>query len=150
MQALVGGGSAAAIAVAVAILIKRSSKSQWTWLATKVGHAIFSSPLGYYAMRYALKSGRKGRSAAKTRRRAQLAMAARREFGPFHVLPIPYNADNFAYLIVDTENDCAAVVDPADEDAVQTAMREWYPKAKLYGILTTHWHWDHSAGNAEL
>ncbi|KAI8805864.1 beta-lactamase-like protein [Cladochytrium replicatum] len=30
------------------------------------------------------------------------------------------------------------------------AMTEWYPKAKLCAILTTHWHWDHSAGNAEL
>eukprot|EP00051_Salpingoeca_urceolata_P014174 m.179789 g.179789 ORF g.179789 m.179789 type:complete len:325 (-) comp18000_c0_seq7:1381-2355(-) len=56
--------------------------------------------------------------------------------------------DNFAYLIIDDKSHTAAVVDPADADAVKTALIAH--KAKLTAILTTHRHADHSGGNHAL
>ncbi|KAI9339441.1 beta-lactamase-like protein [Zopfochytrium polystomum] len=72
------------------------------------------------------------------------------KWGPFAVVPVPYSADNYAYLIYDAERDIAAAVDPADPDATLLVLASISPTAKLTAILTTHHHWDHSSGNSDL
>lgn len=61
---------------------------------------------------------------------------------------IPAFADNYIYLIGDTELGLAMVVDPGDADAVKRALkkRDWH----LTLILNTHHHNDHVGGNAVL
>lgn len=67
--------------------------------------------------------------------------------------------DNYCYCVVDEagEGPCAAaLVDPADADAVLRQLR--LIEAQYYGgrglllgaVLTTHKHWDHQGGNAAL
>lgn len=76
--------------------------------------------------------------------------------GEASVHVIPCIKDNYAYLVVDRQSLAACVVDPADAKAVKRAL--WAIEKLHYGgvelnldtILTTHWHWDHQAGNLEL
>jgi hydroxyacylglutathione hydrolase len=67
--------------------------------------------------------------------------------------------DNYCYAIVDTSGDgpCAvALVDPADAPAVLAQLRaiseQWHAERglRVEAILTTHKHWDHQGGNAQL
>eukprot|EP01061_Rhynchopus_euleeides_P041827 TRINITY_DN73119_c0_g1_i1.p1 TRINITY_DN73119_c0_g1~~TRINITY_DN73119_c0_g1_i1.p1 ORF type:complete len:365 (+),score=120.54 TRINITY_DN73119_c0_g1_i1:41-1096(+) len=66
------------------------------------------------------------------------------------VQPIPVLVDNYAYLVWCTETHEAAVVDPADPDAVYNAVLAHDPPLNLTTIIATHKHWDHSGGNREL
>jgi len=61
---------------------------------------------------------------------------------------LPAFADNYIYLIGDTELGLAMVVDPGDADTVKRALkkRDWH----LTLILNTHHHSDHVGGNAAL
>ena len=63
---------------------------------------------------------------------------------PFLIDIIPAFADNYIYLIGDTELGLAMVVDPGDADAVKRALkkRDWH----LTLILNTHHHNDHIGG----
>ncbi|KAJ3029189.1 UNVERIFIED_CONTAM: hypothetical protein HDU68_012776 [Siphonaria sp. JEL0065] len=65
------------------------------------------------------------------------------------VVPVPVNADNYAYLLLtDKAKGLCAAVDPAEPDKVLAAAKErgW----TVDTILTTHHHHDHSGGNEEL
>jgi hydroxyacylglutathione hydrolase len=57
-------------------------------------------------------------------------------------------SDNFAYLISDDSSGECAVVDCAEADKVLDAVKQH--KLKLTAVLTTHWHGDHSGGNADI
>ena len=61
---------------------------------------------------------------------------------------IPVLKDNYVYLVHDGASGATAVVDPAEADAVCSALseRSW----TLTHILNTHHHWDHVGGNVEL
>lgn len=61
---------------------------------------------------------------------------------------LPAFADNYIYLIGDTELGLAMVVDPGDAEPVKRALqqRDWH----LTLILNTHHHNDHIGGNAAL
>ena len=68
--------------------------------------------------------------------------------------------DNYSYLIVEEEGEtgtvCAAVVDPGEADKIADCIidisRDVFcgETVDVVAILTTHHHWDHMAGNAEL
>lgn len=61
---------------------------------------------------------------------------------------LPAFADNYIYLIGDTELGLAMVVDPGDPDVVKRALKkhDWH----LTLILNTHHHNDHIGGNTAL
>uniref|UniRef100_T1J5N6 hydroxyacylglutathione hydrolase n=1 Tax=Strigamia maritima TaxID=126957 RepID=T1J5N6_STRMM len=63
-----------------------------------------------------------------------------------HILPALQ--DNYMYLIVDEATKEAAIVDPVEPDKVINKVRE--EGANLTTVLTTHHHWDHAGGNADL
>ncbi len=58
------------------------------------------------------------------------------------------NADNFMYLITDLKTNVAAVIDPVNADKVMQAVKDL--GVDLQYILTTHSHWDHDGGNANM
>lgn len=61
---------------------------------------------------------------------------------------LPALGDNYMYLVIDSATNEAAIVDPVDPDTViKTANEE---NVNLTTVLTTHHHWDHAGGNAEL
>ena len=57
-------------------------------------------------------------------------------------------SDNYMYLIVDPSTKKAAVVDPADPKEVVAAAARL--GVQVTTVLTTHHHYDHAGGNAEL
>lgn len=61
---------------------------------------------------------------------------------------IPALDDNYMYLIIDESTKDAAVVDPVEPKKVLKAVNA--EGVKLTSVLTTHHHWDHAGGNAEL
>jgi hydroxyacylglutathione hydrolase len=61
---------------------------------------------------------------------------------------LPALEDNYMYLLIDEKSREAAVVDPVEPNKVLNAVKE--ANVVLTTILTTHHHWDHSGGNAEL
>jgi hydroxyacylglutathione hydrolase len=64
------------------------------------------------------------------------------------VVAVPCFQDNYAYLLIDEGSAQAAVVDPSESAPVLAAvLRE---RVKLVAILSTHHHFDHVGGNAEL
>ncbi|GLH04101.1 uncharacterized protein GBIM_09883 [Gryllus bimaculatus] len=63
-----------------------------------------------------------------------------------HILPAL--SDNYMYLIVDEATKEAAIVDPVEPDKVVRAVSQ--EGVKLTSVLTTHHHWDHAGGNANL
>jgi len=63
------------------------------------------------------------------------------------VTPIPAFEDNYIWLLTD-DSGVTAVVDPGDAKAVEKALDS--ANLKLYYILNTHHHWDHTGGNAAL
>lgn len=67
---------------------------------------------------------------------------------PFLIDMLPALADNYIYLIGDTEAGLAMVVDPGEAEPVKRALqkRNWH----LSLILNTHHHGDHTGGNAAL
>jgi hydroxyacylglutathione hydrolase len=64
------------------------------------------------------------------------------------VIPIPQLADNYAYLVVDDASQQAAVVDCAEADTVLNEVKR--RGLRLVAVLSTHWHGDHTGGNAAL
>ena len=62
--------------------------------------------------------------------------------------------DNYAYFIIDRDSSECMVVDPAVcEPPIMKRYKELKAeneKIKLVGVLTTHKHHDHSAGNGDL
>ncbi|WHU00987.1 MULTISPECIES: hydroxyacylglutathione hydrolase [unclassified Sphingomonas] len=64
------------------------------------------------------------------------------------IVRIPALSDNYIWLIHDKRADKTAVVDPGDAAPVleELKLRGW----KLNAILNTHWHPDHTGGNAQL
>ncbi|KAJ8906208.1 hypothetical protein NDN08_002702 [Rhodosorus marinus] len=64
------------------------------------------------------------------------------------VRSVPILSDNYSYLLIDRQKNVAAVVDPADPKKILAAVEE--EGVKLTTILTTHHHWDHAGGNAEM
>ncbi|GBN79613.1 Hydroxyacylglutathione hydrolase, mitochondrial [Araneus ventricosus] len=61
---------------------------------------------------------------------------------------LPALDDNYMYLIIDEKTQKAAVVDPVEPATVLKVAKE--ENVDLTTILTTHHHWDHAGGNAEL
>ncbi|KAK4336878.1 hypothetical protein RND71_043983 [Anisodus tanguticus] len=61
---------------------------------------------------------------------------------------LPALEDNYMYLLEDTATSQVAVVDPVDADKVIEKVKEL--NLKLTKVLTTHHHWDHAGGNADL
>ncbi len=67
---------------------------------------------------------------------------------PLEIVAVPVLADNYAWLIYDPKTDDAAVVDPGEAGPVLAAAkaRGWH----ISQVWTTHWHPDHTGGNAEM
>lgn len=64
------------------------------------------------------------------------------------IITVPQLSDNYAYLVVDDASKDCAIVDCAEADTVIAAAKSH--GVKLVAVLTTHWHGDHSGGNADL
>jgi len=64
------------------------------------------------------------------------------------IVQVPVLKDNYAYLIIDEKQNVAAAVDPAEAKTVFDAAKSH--NVTIESILTTHHHWDHAQGNAEL
>jgi len=64
------------------------------------------------------------------------------------IVTIPCLQDNFAYLLICTKTQQAAVVDPSEAAPVISEIER--QGVKLTTILNTHHHWDHVDGNQEL
>ncbi|XP_060589511.1 probable hydrolase PNKD [Ruditapes philippinarum] len=69
-------------------------------------------------------------------------------FDKLEITPIPVALDNYAYIVMDTESNTCVVIDVGDEEAIMRFLDKMnvIPAA----VLTTHKHWDHSAGNAGM
>lgn len=61
----------------------------------------------------------------------------------------PIFDDNYAYLVQDQAGSASFAVDPADPKAAIDAVGATL-SGELTTILTTHKHWDHAGGNADL
>eukprot|EP00890_Picochlorum_soloecismus_P001190 jgi/Picsp_1/2071/NSC_05536-R1_glyoxalase ii len=61
---------------------------------------------------------------------------------------VPCLRDNYSWLLHDEETGFTAVVDPAEEKPVVTALQKngW----SLSHVLNTHHHWDHTGANLAL
>jgi hydroxyacylglutathione hydrolase len=67
---------------------------------------------------------------------------------PIEVRQFPCLSDNYGYLVRDIATGEAAAIDTPDADAV---LRELEASGwRLTRILNTHWHADHTAGNAAV
>ncbi|HVF93842.1 MAG TPA: hydroxyacylglutathione hydrolase [Sphingomonas sp.] len=64
------------------------------------------------------------------------------------IVRVPVLSDNYAWLIHDDESGETVVVDPGEAAPVlaEAARRGW----RIDQVWTTHWHPDHTGGNAEL
>jgi len=61
---------------------------------------------------------------------------------------LPALSDNYMYLLVCTETNQAAIIDPVAPETVVSAVGE--EGVSLTTLLTTHHHWDHAGGNKDL
>ena len=68
--------------------------------------------------------------------------------GTMEVVIVPVLEDNYAYIIKDTTNNVAAVVDPVEPEKLLKVAKEH--RVTITTILTTHSHWDHAGGNDKL
>ena len=64
------------------------------------------------------------------------------------IIRIPVLADNYVFLLHDSESDQAAVVDPAVAQPVLDRLE--HLQANLVAIFNTHHHADHVGGNRQL
>ena len=64
------------------------------------------------------------------------------------IVTVPQLSDNYAYLVIDDASKEAGVVDCAEADKVIEAAKAH--GVRLVAVLTTHWHGDHSGGNADI
>jgi len=65
-----------------------------------------------------------------------------------HIHRLPAFADNYIFVLHDSEQNIAAVVDPADPQPVLKQLEEL--GAELVAIFNTHHHSDHVGGNRQL
>ncbi len=65
-----------------------------------------------------------------------------------NIYRLPALSDNYIFLLHDTENQTAAVVDPAEASPVLACLKEL--NAELTTIFNTHHHGDHVGANQEL
>lgn len=63
------------------------------------------------------------------------------------VVAVPTLADNYCWRLENDAHALAVLVDPAD---ASVALASVPAHAELAGVLTTHWHVDHSGGNVEV
>mmetsp|Transcript_28761 Transcript_28761/g.82321 ORF Transcript_28761/g.82321 Transcript_28761/m.82321 type:complete len:313 (+) Transcript_28761:54-992(+) len=70
------------------------------------------------------------------------------EDGAYGIKMIPALSDNYMYLIISRREPKAVAVDPVDSDAILSACQA--EGVSLDAVLTTHYHADHSGGNARL
>ncbi|KAI9206101.1 beta-lactamase-like protein [Polychytrium aggregatum] len=112
-----------------------------SWIGNAARQILFESPIGYF-----YTTAQAGAKPPHT----VVGDAAIHTAGPFKIIPVPYFEDNYGYLVVDTEKEEAAIIDPADPAAIMQALRVYAPTASVAAFLTTHKHWDHSGGNAAL
>ena len=73
--------------------------------------------------------------------------------GPAHnmnikISPVSTLQDNYVWVIIDSENKSAIIVDPGEAAPVHQFLTQH--QLKLKAILITHHHWDHTNGIAEL
>ncbi len=68
--------------------------------------------------------------------------------GSLEIVRVPVLADNYVWLVHDSESDETLVVDPAVAEPVLAAAqaRGW----RITQIWNTHWHGDHIGGNAAI
>lgn len=64
------------------------------------------------------------------------------------VLRLPALSDNYIFLLHDSQQNIAAVVDPAEAQPVLQSLKKL--GAELVAIFNTHHHQDHVGGNREL
>lgn len=64
------------------------------------------------------------------------------------VVPVPVLEDNYSYLIIPENEGIAAVVDCVEVEPVLAAADEL--GVEVTTVLSTHHHWDHIGGNAEI
>lgn len=64
------------------------------------------------------------------------------------IIPIPAFNDNYIWVIINTSNQRAVVIDPGDAKPVLNLLNE--RQLRLEAILITHHHWDHTDGVTEL
>jgi hydroxyacylglutathione hydrolase len=67
---------------------------------------------------------------------------------PLEIVAVPVLTDNYAWLIYDPKTEDAVVVDPGEAAPVLAAAKQrgWH----ISQVWTTHWHPDHTGGNAEM
>ncbi|KAF4014126.1 hypothetical protein G4228_005694 [Cervus hanglu yarkandensis] len=111
-------------------------------LLFRIGYSLYTRTwLGYLFYRQQLRRARNRYPKGHSRAQPRL-------FNGVKVLPIPVLADNYSYLIIDTQARLAVAVDPSDPQAVQASIEK--EGVNLVAILCTHKHWDHSGGNRDL
>ncbi|VDM45195.1 unnamed protein product [Toxocara canis] len=79
---------------------------------------------------------------------SRLLWISRRAASNMKVIPVPALSDNYMYLLVDERTHQAAIVDPVDIPAIQSAVKS--AGAELSAALVTHHHWDHAGETANL
>ena len=110
--------------------------------AFNAGYLIYMSPIGRWLHLRAVKSHHRTNQPPHSRgvRPSPLTTCS--------VLPVPFLADNYAYVLVDHATRECAAVDPADPYGVKDLCDRL--ELNLTAILTTHKHHDHAGGNHEL
>ena len=63
------------------------------------------------------------------------------------ILAVPTLEDNYAWSLQNDAHALALLVDPADATAALASVPS---HLELAGVLTTHFHADHSGGNVEV
>ncbi|XP_006816249.1 putative thioesterase PNKD [Saccoglossus kowalevskii] len=131
------------------LLVCRRFIAKKTPMATKPGGVLFRigyflytrTRLGYF---YHLKNLSKAREKFPQGH----SVVTPQEFNGLRICPVAMLDDNYSYVIVDTADKVAVVIDPSDPEAVQHCLQR--ENVTLQAILTTHKHWDHSGGNSTL
>lgn len=68
--------------------------------------------------------------------------------GAYQIKIIPTLSDNYSYLVINAGTNQAVVVDVGDAKAVHAAAQRL--SVRIAGVLSTHYHADHTGGNLEL
>ena len=110
--------------------------------AFNLGYLIYMSPIGRWLHLRAVKRHHRKNLPPHSRgvRPSPLTTCS--------VLPVPFLADNYAYVLVDHATRECAAIDPADPYGVKDLCDRL--DLNLTAILTTHKHHDHAGGNHEL